>query len=31
MAPKGPDLRRYMDKQLMLKLNANRMVKGVLR
>jgi small nuclear ribonucleoprotein G len=27
----GPDLKRYMDKRLTLKLNGNRMVRGVLR
>lgn len=27
----GPDLKRYMDKRLSLKLNGNRMVRGVLR
>ncbi len=27
----GPDLRRYMDKKLAIKLNANRRVTGVLR
>lgn len=33
MAPvsKGPDLKRYMDKVLSLKLNGNRQVIGVLR
>ena len=27
----GPDLKRYMDKRLRIKLNANRRVTGVLR
>ncbi|CCI46590.1 hypothetical protein ABG067_003132 [Albugo candida] len=27
----GPDLKRYMDKRLSLKLNGNRKVSGVLR
>ena len=27
----GPDLKRYMDKELNLKLNGNRRVRGVLR
>lgn len=27
----GPDLRRYMDKKLAIKLNANRKVSGILR
>ncbi|KAG5182700.1 small nuclear ribonucleoprotein polypeptide G [Tribonema minus] len=27
----GPDLKRYMDKRLHLKLNGNREVRGVLR
>jgi small nuclear ribonucleoprotein G len=27
----GPDLRRYMDKKLAIKLNANRRVSGILR
>lgn len=27
----GPDLKRYMDKRLNLKLNGNREVRGVLR
>ncbi|CAM9492882.1 unnamed protein product, partial [Phaeothamnion confervicola] len=31
MAKGGPDLKRYMDKTLLLKLNANRAVRGVLR
>ncbi|CAN0143822.1 unnamed protein product [Ascophyllum nodosum] len=31
MAKGGPDLKRYMDKNLLLKLNGNRTVKGVLR
>lgn len=31
MAKGGPDLKRYMDKNLALKLNGNRIVKGVLR
>eukprot|EP00752_Nemacystus_decipiens_P008023 g7169.t1 len=31
MAKGGPDLKRYMDKTLSLKLNGNRTVKGVLR
>ena len=28
--PKGPDLKKYMDKQLSIKMNGNRRVKGVL-
>ncbi|CAM9600079.1 unnamed protein product [Discosporangium mesarthrocarpum] len=31
MAKGGPDLKRYMDKTLSLKLNGNRTIKGVLR
>ena len=31
MARGGPDLKRYMDKSLKLKLNGNRCVRGVLR
>jgi small nuclear ribonucleoprotein G len=27
----GPDLRRYMDKKLAIRLNANRRVSGILR
>ena len=27
----GPDLKRYMDKELSLKLNGNRRVRGILR
>jgi small nuclear ribonucleoprotein G len=27
----GPDLKRYMDKKLTLKINGNRVVRGVLR
>lgn len=27
----GPDLKRYMDKELSIKLNGNRRVKGILR
>lgn len=31
MGVKGPDLNKYMDKRLLLKLSANRQVTGVLR
>ncbi|CAM9173968.1 unnamed protein product [Choristocarpus tenellus] len=31
MAKGGPDLKRYMDRTLSLKLNGNRTVKGILR
>ena len=31
MSKGGPDLKRYMDKHLSVKINANRRVTGVLR
>jgi len=31
MTKGGPDLKRYMDKHLAIKLNANRKVTGILR
>jgi len=31
MSSKGPDLRKYMDKRLAIRLNAGRKVTGILR
>ena len=31
MVVAGPDLKRYMDKRLTLKINGNRVVRGILR